>query len=452
MTNTDKTSWSCSATAGSDGAAPTASLTMALNGATAAPTVLKGLCYSPCPINAANSSAPNLGDWFWDSYTANGWTINDWAGVWQNDLPKIRALGVNAIRVYSMLSRQLNPDGTYPAPPYGHEFQHTAFLDACWNGGQDPLYVLVGIPLPQAMFWKSVHDQTPASQITFWESVLAETVAQVAGHPAVMGFIIQNEWDSGVVTYGSDTTAVTFWWDQVEAMAQAAKAALGTNQKLVGMAVHDDPNICGQAATYMAGCTSMDFWGVNSYQQVNFDPVFGAIPNIGPGYAGLTGAALKPVILTEWGVPATGHKVADDPSTIYADSATEAKAATNITNVIPEASPSAQPLCLGLFYFEYCDEWWNQAGSPNIYTWYGGPAAPGFPNGFWDQDGFGLYAVGRGFLSYPNPTNYPLPNDAPTWTVDPTSMTQGPVVPLDRRMARTPTIDALTTAFASFGS
>jgi hypothetical protein len=45
-------------------------------------------------------------------------------------------------------------------------------------------------------------------------------------------------------------------------------------------------------------------------------------------------------------------------------------------------------------------------GDPTLAAfWYGGPPA-GFPNGYWDNDGFGLYSVERGGG---------LPNDAPIW-------------------------------------
>src|SRR5262249_51045163 len=154
-----------------------------------------------------------------------------------------------------------------------------------------------------------------------WTHVLQETIGQLAGHPAVLGFTIQNELDGGSVTYGPDTAAVEFWWGQVVKLSGLAKAAIGNHGKLVGMATHDDPLIPGKAANYWARCRALDLWGVNSSQTQNFEPVFGPVPQVGPGYAGLTGAALKPVILTEWGMPATSHKNPSDDSTVYADDA-----------------------------------------------------------------------------------------------------------------------------------
>jgi hypothetical protein len=132
--------------------------------------------------------------------------------------------------------------------------------------------------------------------------------------------------------------------------------------------------------------------------------IFNSIPGIGPGYSGLTGPALKPVILTEYGLPATGHRNANDPSTIYEDGATRAATAEVVGPIMPKAFQA--PICRALYYFAFCDEWWNQPGSPNIYTWWGGTPVAAFPNGYWDQDGFGLYSIARGGG---------LPNNAPIW-------------------------------------
>ena len=104
----------------------------------------------------------------------------------------------------------------------------------------------------------------------------------------------------------------------------------------------------------MAQCPSIDYWGVNTYQTVNFNSIFEGVPNIGPGYNGLTGVALKPVILTEWGLPATGHKNPSDPATIYEDQDTRTKTSNVIGPMLPMVFQ--EPLCLGLYYFEFCDE------------------------------------------------------------------------------------------------
>lgn len=457
-TTSDTTAWSVSVD--TSGSAPVAALSVSVNGAAAQPFSLQGVCYSPTPINGSSGLGPALGDWFWDSFSGTGYDITGWEALWNRDLPNLQALGANTIKVYCMLSRQLSTDSSAPYPvPWnsGQLFTHESFLDLCWNGGVNPTYVLVCIPLPQEMFWLSDYVATPPAELSYWTNVLDETVQQIADHPAVLGFIIQNEMDSNLVTYPNTSSsnptptnldAVAFWWAQVEYMAFIAKTAAPT--KLVGMSVHDDPNICGLAQSYMAACPSLDFWGVNTYQTISWQSIFDADPTLGAtycGYNGLTGAALKPVIITEFGVPATGHQKSSDPSTIYSDAATQQAAATVIGNMLPQAYGSPPPapvpayqsgVCIGLYYFEYCDEWWNQGGAPNIYTWYGGSASSGFPNGYWDQDGFGIYQASRGGT---------LANDAPTWVQN--GGTDGPNTPIDIETIRQPVATAVQTAFSN---
>lgn len=426
---------------------------------------IKGMCYSPCPINGSNGNAPSMGDWFWDSFGGEGYEITGWDVLWSSgqlnrgDLQAIKNLGVNTIRVYSMLSRQvsLKPGypqmvngkevyeydyPSYPFAPNVHLFTHQNFLDACDSVG---LSVLVGIPLPQGMFWNELYTNPvdmPNDEIVFWNQVLIETATELGSHKAVMGFIVQNELDDNTHLYENQTYA-KFWWSQAEKLSNSVKnVATG---KLVGMALHDNPLITQNCQEYMEACPSIDFWGVNTYQTETFSSIFNNPSSPPSGYNILTGSALKPVIFTEFGIPTTGHTNATDPSTIFSNNATETKTAAVLSNMLPQAYGAAPTsplptyeagLCLGLFYFEFCDEWWNQGGAPNIYTWYGGTASAGFPNGYWDQDGFGVYSVARGGS---------LANDAPIWN-QPNGY-GGPNTPVDVLTIRTPVANAISTAF-----
>jgi hypothetical protein len=375
------------------------------------PVRLKGVCYSPAPVGGSNGFAPAIGDWYWDGFDS----VSGWNALWRRDWPKLHDLGVNTLRVYCMLSRQLEANGGFPEPwNKAHLFTHRKFLDLCWGTRQS---VLVGIPLPARMLWKNEYEKTSQAEKDYWTNVLRETAQSVGRHPGVLGFTLQNEQDGAAVCY-DDPVLAGFWWGQVETMAAIVKQA--APDKLVGMATHDDPNIPRKAAAWMARCPHIDFWGVNTYQTETLDGLFA-------DYAKLTGSSLKPVILTEWGIPATGHRDPANAGSIYDDAATQAKAAAGIARVVPQAY--GHPLCLGLYYFEFCDERWNQPEAPNLFTWWGGPPAPGFPNGYWDNEGFGLYSVARGGG---------LPDDAPIWEGN------GPKMPFDVHAERT----ALTSVLA----
>jgi hypothetical protein len=451
MSTTDTTTWAVSVD--TSGNTPSASLTVSLNDGTPTPFTIKGVCYSPCPIGGSNNFAPNIGDWFWDSFTVEGppvTQITNWSGTWSADLPLIAALGANTIRVYCFLATQLSA-------PSSQVFTHTSFLDACYTNG---LSVIVGFPLPASFFLLGQAPTAPYD-IAWWTQNLQDTVTQVGSHPAVLGFTIANEVDNGAVSTYGPTANAEYWWGQVQAMAAIAKAA--APGKLVGIANHDDPGICANAASYMASCTGIDFWGVNTYQPASFASVFGATAAYSTGYAGLTGAALKPVILTEYGFPSTSRPDALGPTGIYSDATTEGNVATVLNTMLPQAY--LQQLCLGLCYFEFCDEWWNQGeysiapgplcphctgpncpdGGPTgatflaapITTWSGGPPACGFPNYYWDNDGFGLWSVGVTGATGATPPNPWDPN------------TNAPALPLDTRTERTPVTAAVKKAFSA---
>lgn len=400
-------------------------------------TRIRGVCYSPAPINGRNDWGPALGDWYWDSSGA----ITGWQALWHRDRPQLDRLHLNSLRLYCMLSRQIGADGSFPSPwNSGHRFTHKTFLDElCFDAGVSPLdrqskYALVGIPLPARMLWKEDYARTSQAEKDYWYGVLEETAQEVGRHPGVIGFTIQNEQDNADVCYGNPDRA-QFWWSQVERLAGIVKKA--APDKLVGMATHDDPNIPLKALAYMEKCPSIDFWGVNTYQTANFGSVF-------EYYRRLEGGALKPIVLTEWGMPATGHRRVDTatetfPESIYEDAATRSRAAKVVRHMVPQAYD--HPLCIGLYYFEYCDEWWNQPNGKRppegwkekkVDTWWGGEVMPGFPNGYWDNDGFGLHSIRRGGT---------LPNNAPIWSGN------GPTMPIDIHTERTELTNALAGIF-----
>jgi hypothetical protein len=263
-------------------------------------------------------------------------------------------------------------------------------------------------------------------------------------HPAVLGFTVGNEIDlAGYVVDPANphSPQVRYWWEHLQKYSQTVKT-LAPN-KLVGIGFFDNPNIVKFSESYMNQCTSIDFWGVNTYQTKNFDPVFGN--STLTGYNNLTGVALKSVVLTEWGLPATGHHDPNDRFSIYSDTGTETKTADVVANVLPKAYQ--EPLCAGVAYFEFSDEWWKQDqpnGKPILYEWYGGNPNINFPNGYWDEEGFGLYSIERAGYNGTNPEIRQLPPYF-LWQ-DP--YYNGPYQP-DVLTKRTPVFDAVEKVFST---
>jgi hypothetical protein len=87
--------------------------------------VIKGINYSPVPIGVMPGDPP-YGDYFVPAYS----------NVWTPDIQNMRAAGVNAIKLYAG-----NPGLNAGAP--GSAGNWKQFLDACYNGGSNPIYVVM---------------------------------------------------------------------------------------------------------------------------------------------------------------------------------------------------------------------------------------------------------------------------------------------------------------------
>ena len=391
------------------------------------PVKLRGVCYSPCPMNGSNKFAPAIGDWYWDSFKAGPVTISGWQDLWARDWPNLDALSVNTLRVYCMLSRQLPAGGGVPDPwNSGQLFTHTNFLDKCWSASvpaQSRKFVLVGIPMPDTMLWKDQYDQQPDNVKTYWMNVLRETAQQVGQHPAVMGFTIQNEQDGASVCY-ADPVMAKFWWGQVEAFAKIVKEF--APNKLVGMATHDDPNIPLKAASYMATCKHIDYWGVNTYQTVNFDAVFGPYAKVERCCA----EARNPDRIR----PARHHATRSQRSRLDLrrrhDSGEDGQGAS-ATSCRRLSSIRCRSACT---ISSIATNGGTSRRRP-ISTRGGAVRAnSGFPNGYWDNDGFGLFSIQRG----PGLK----PSDSP-WGDN------GPRKPIDVHTKRQATFDTMANVFSA---
>lgn len=430
----------------------------------AQPMVIKGVCYSPSPINSSNKTGPSVGDLFWDAFdVSGGGKVWNWAALWKTfwdrnignsrgDLQRIRDLGANTIRLYSCISYQMNEDGTLPdlSSPSTHRFTHKDFLDACYNDNQKPLNVIVDIPMPDICFryyLKEALDQLPqdrervkaerARQVAWWEANLRATVEDLGQHPAVIGFNIMNEqdgaeWSHPGVGQGPDSEDTRYFYAQSVKYAGIVKGI--AKDKLCGWAFHDSPDLVifgqkfpEQGPKYLEQLHDFDYWGVNTYQTQDFNALIGS--GYRGSYADLPASMKKPVLLTELGWPATGHSgdgLIDTPET-------QRKTADKIRDMYPKVFQ--EKIFLGACYFEFCDEWWKQPGGTDS-AWDAGKANQDFPNGFWDEEGFGLFSVSR---QGGRPTN-----DNP-WDKE----ANGPRNPYDKITPRQPLIEELKKAFQS---
>lgn len=325
-----------------EGAAP-----MRVHGA---PVYLKGVDYAPTPICDSAIDNP-LG--------------NKERDIWSRDLPVLRAEGVNAIKVYNA-----NPN-LAATDPIGD------FLNAAYNGGNKPIYVILSIFFPgTAMLNKdAVNDLAGQYQ----------KLAQINGvYPAVIGMSIGSE-----VNDENLRSNPTFW-KGMTALANAARAgfkAAGAT-KIITTTLVDDGFITereGEKNNF-----PVDAWGVNFYRGSTFGVAFSDYKKV----------SSKPLIVSEWGMPESYHPKGDpNTATEWPSDKIDVLTdyVTGLANELYNNSTVKGGVANGGFYFEYSDEWWKaNRGQPCQHL--PNPNAPNakFPGGFDDEGWFGLSSIAAG--------------------------------------------------------
>jgi hypothetical protein len=177
----------------------------------------------------------------------------------------------------------------------------------------------------------------------------------------------------------------------VQKYSERAKAI--APDKLVGWAFFDNIPFANDTIelrrTY---AKAIDFYGVNAFQP---DVV---APSLDPWKKASQGDTARPLFMTEFGIPATGRRDNANPLSIYSDAATAQKAADSMAKVLPLVFQ--HPAVAGMFYFEWSDEWWKQDSSAGVQRLAsrqeGGGQVGHFPNGWGDEEGYGLHSIALG--------------------------------------------------------
>jgi len=295
------------------------------------PFLMRGVCYQPTPIGTNPAFAPPFGDYYTSSY----------ANLYERDIPLIRAMGANTIRIYGW-SDQNNHDG---------------FLDACYNGGVDPIYVLVNRYIDPNTNWSS---NVAVSSIS---TQFANIETRLNDHPAVIGMLLGNE--VNIQNGNGDNPA---FWAAMNTVASAVKAV--NPDRLVSVPITD---AIPQIATFDDSLPHIDFWSIQSYRGVT----------LGNFYNQYSVASPKPMILSEFGIdnwdesnsqPYPGEFVAETVSDLWREI---------------EANAS---IIVGGCVFEFTDEWWKGEGGADQHD-SGGFVQGGFPDGFSNEEWYGLFEV-----------------------------------------------------------
>jgi hypothetical protein len=305
---------------------------------------VRGVCYHPRPIGMETAALPTMGDFFGPAFSA----------LHERDLPRLRAMGANVVRVYGW------------APGVDHK----AFLDACYNGGVDPIHVIVNL-------W--IWEQTDWSDTVAVDALCTQFAALedgLAGHPAVLALALGNEVNQ-VTPPGRPAAngATVAYWRAMERVAAAVKAR--NPARLVTVPTNDALAHVAVAEAHVPG---VDFWSLQLYRGDGFGTFF-------TDYAALSA---KPVVLTEFGMDAFDHAAgAEYPNNGYR--------AAQALGSLWQGIAAARAVCAGGCVFEYSDEWGKVGGAGTSASTHdaGGFAHPGFPDGWMDEEWWGLFSVAK---------------------------------------------------------
>jgi hypothetical protein len=295
----------------------------------------RGVSYAPTPIGQAGDQWP-YGDYF----TANH------APIYSRDLARMRQMGVNCLRIYGW-----NPTA-----------DHTGFLDAAYNQGRRPIWVLLN---------RWVNPDTDWGNPSAVNSIASEWVTlatNVMRHPAILGYLIGNELNWADV----NRTNPVFW----AALNQIAGAIRQHDTNHLVSTALADLDVAATIGAFDAAMANFNVWCVQAYRGNSFGTLF-------RDYASASG---KPLLVTEFGMDAydtrTGAEYADD-------AAVQAEYVVALWKQLRAQSAIAS----GGFVFEWSDEWWKW-GTPSLHN--SGGWAGAFPDGWADEEWWGIHRVSPG--------------------------------------------------------
>jgi len=298
--------------------------------------VMKGVCYSPNPIGHSGAESPRS-----DFFTKK------WRAVYQRDLPRMREMGVNCVRVYGWETKA----------------DHREFLDLAWNDGRQPIRVLVSEWIDPHTDWTS--DRTVKRLKSDW----AALAKKVRNHPAVLGYMVGNE-----LNQAPGNRSLHALWPAVNEIAGAIRKV--DDQHLVTTAISDSELLVNlRLGTKIA--TNLNAWCLQTYRGDSFKSLFS-------DYAAIS---TKPLFISEFGVDAYDGRYRRE----FPDNARVP--AEWILRLWSEILAN-RSIASGGAVFAWTDEWWKagKAASHDAGGWWNGA----FPDGQANEEWWGLHRVRAG--------------------------------------------------------
>lgn len=257
----------------------------------------------------------------------------DFSGEVERDAAMMAAAGFNAVRTYVPISDR-------------------AVLDALQRHG---LYVL--------------------NTVYSWggdaASVTTARVEAVKNHPAILGWLVGNEWNYNGLYVGMSANDSRARLNEVMALIRASDSRIPII------------NVYGELPSQevIDAMPLTDVWAINAYRGITFGDLF-------TRYAQ---RSTKPMMLGEYGADAWNALIPAE------DQQSQAEATEALTAEIHAQWSGSGGVAIGGAIFEWCDEWWKDgAGSPSAHDV--GGIAPGggpHPDRTFNEEWWGLVDIDR---------------------------------------------------------
>ncbi|MEM2878239.1 MAG: glycoside hydrolase family 2 TIM barrel-domain containing protein [Candidatus Hadarchaeales archaeon] len=291
--------------------------------------IMKGVGYSPIPIGSG---------WAFDFYGK--------PEIYNRDFLALRVMGCNTIRTWTNVTSR-------------------EFLDAAYNEGDHPIYVIMGFTINPSL------DLSSSTVREHYISEFRDYVSRYKDHPAVLMWAIGNEVNLQV--NGNDNLRA--WYSLLNEMARAAYEVEGSNY-------HPVTTSNGELATIGdsslgsddASMDYLDAWGIAVYQGgTDFVGVFSAYQS----------KSSKPVWVSEYGIDAW------DEISGQEDEDTQAFYDASLWDSIQDYYNRG--ITFGGSLMSYSDEWYKCGNSSSHDT--GGYDFPSSPDGFLNEEWWGIMKI-----------------------------------------------------------
>lgn len=301
------------------------------------PFLIKGVGYQPTPIGEY--------PWSCDIYSN--------PQIYNRDLPLLREMGCNVIRTWDRVTSY-------------------EFLDACWNNGENPIYLIMGFWINAKEQGGKQRDITDSSyRIEIIES-FKNYVSQFKDHPSVLMWLPGGEMNYQCESNGIDKK---FWYTLLNELSFAA-------YQIEGNSYHPVTTDNGEIAeigddllnTNDESLPGLDVWGATIYRGNTFGTLF----------TEYEAKSAKPFWIAEFGCDAYDHINSQEYQDVQAE---------YVGNLWDEIDANTG-VCCGGAVFEYSDEWWKNMDINNPFVHNPGPyERPDQLDGWSDEEYYGLFSI-----------------------------------------------------------